>query len=110
MWIVKGTFLGVWLFSFGTIAYLYLVLFRRASGGVVAADLIAHFTTQNPRWWIALVLCLALGLFVTHSWSGKPVLWIALAVMELIPMGLLALFLTLVSRNNEAIQKMQNMR
>ena len=47
MWTVKGMFLGIWLFSFGTIAYLYFALFRRASGGIVAADLVTYLTTHN---------------------------------------------------------------
>jgi hypothetical protein len=61
-------------------------------------------------WWIALVLCLAIGLFVSHSWFGRPILWVALAVTELLPVGLFVLFLVLVSRNNEAIQKIQSMK
>jgi hypothetical protein len=39
----KGLFLGVWLFSFGTIAYLWLVLFRRlAPNTAIGIDLLAH--------------------------------------------------------------------
>jgi hypothetical protein len=49
MQIVKAVFLGIWLFSFGTIAYLYLTVFRRASGGMFGVDLITHFTTQNTK-------------------------------------------------------------
>ena len=107
MWIVKGTFLGIWLFSFGTIAFLYLALFRRASGGTIGIDLIAHFTTHNILWWIALVLCFAIGLFITRSWSGKPLLWIALAVTELFPVGLFALLCVMVARNKEVIDRMK---
>src|ERR1700730_14828087 len=110
MWILKGRFLGIWLCSFGTLAYLYLLLFRKASGGVVDARLITQFTTHSPVWWIALVLCLAIGLFVSHSWFGRPILWVALAVTELLPVGLFVLFLVLVSRNHEAVQKIQNMK
>src|SRR5258708_5847835 len=102
MWTVKAALLGIWLFSFGTIAYLYLTIFR-SSGGAVAVDLITHFTTHNPVWWIALVACLAVSLFITHSWSGRPILWITLAVTELLPVGLFALFLAMVSRMNDAV-------
>ena len=28
MWILKGTLLGLWLFGFGTLARLYLAVFR----------------------------------------------------------------------------------
>jgi hypothetical protein len=106
MWIAKGSFLGIWLFSFGTIAYLYLRIFRGlGSGGAVGVDLIAYFTTHNPFWWIALVLCFTFGLLITRSWSGKLALWIALMVTELFPVGLLTLFLVMVGRMKAMVGK-----
>jgi len=76
---------------------------------MVDVDLIAHLTTHNALWWMALVMCLAIGLFITRGWSGKPILWIALAVTELVPVGLFAVFLAMVSKNNEAIERMKDM-
>jgi hypothetical protein len=99
MWIAKGTLLGAWLFSFGTIAYLYLALYRHLQPQTaVGVDLITHMTIQNVLWWTALATCLAIGLFITRSWSGRPALWIALVATELFPVGLLVLFLMVVSR------------
>ena len=109
MWILKGTFLGIWLFSFGTIAFLYFALFRRASGGMVGADLIAHLTTHSPQWWTAAVACLTLGLFITRSWSGRPILWVALVVTKLLPVGLLVMFLALVARDKEMVDRANEM-
>ena len=109
MWIAKGLFLGVWLFSFSTIAYLYFTLFRRASGGIVAADLVTYLTTHNPLWWTALATCLAIGLLITRSWSGKTVLWIALAVTELFPIAFVVVFFMLVAKNKEAVERMKDM-
>ncbi len=105
MTIAKGLLLGIWLFSFGTVTFLYFALFRKASGGMVGVDIIAHLTTHSPVWWVALVSCLALGLFTTRSWSGRPILWVALVVTELFPMGLLAMFLALVARNKEMLDR-----
>ncbi len=109
MWIVKGMFLGIWLFSFSTIAYLYFALFRRASGGIVAADLIAYLTTHNPLWWTALAVSLAIGLFITRSWRGKTILWIALAVTELFPVAFFVLFFMLVAKNKEGIERTKDL-
>jgi hypothetical protein len=102
MWIVKGTFLGIWLFSFSTIAYLYFALFRRASGGIVDTDLVTYLTTHNPLWWTALATCLAIGLFIAYSRPlSSPLLWIALAVTELLPVGFFVVFFMLVAKNKE---------
>ena len=108
MWIVKGIFLGIWLFSFGTMAYLYLRIYRGlpSGTGAVSANLITQMTTHNVAWWLALVLCMTIGLWITHSWSGKPILWIALAVTELFPVALLVMFFMLVARNKEMIERM----
>ncbi|HXN50441.1 MAG TPA: hypothetical protein VN943_00790 [Candidatus Acidoferrum sp.] len=109
MTIAKGLLLGIWLFSFGTITFLYFAIFRKASGGMIGGDIIAHLTTHSPVWWVALVACVAFGLFITRSWSGRPILWIALAVTELFPMGLLVMFLTLVARNKEMVDRANEM-
>ncbi|SRR5713226_4939241 len=100
MWIVKGTLLSIWLFLFGTIAYLYFVLFRKLPPGPGSIDIrtLAVFTVSNPAWWLVLIGCLAFGLAIAYSWPIKPILWIALAVTELFPVGLLTLFLVMVGR------------
>jgi hypothetical protein len=80
MWIAKGILLGVWLFSFGTIAYLYVVLFRRLPPGPGSIDVrtFAFLTVSNPAWWLALVACLSIALIITHSWPGRTILWVSL--------------------------------
>ena len=49
-----------------------------------------RLTVSNPSWWLAFVACLSVALIVTRSWSGRPILWIGLAVTELVPIGFLA--------------------
>jgi len=97
MWIAKGTLLALWLFGFGTMAWLYFALYRHLpSHSAVDIRLITALTTQNPFWWIGLVVCFVLGYAIARSWSGQLGVWIALAVTGLIPAGCLALFLVLV--------------
>jgi hypothetical protein len=98
MWVPKGIFLGIWLFSFGTIAFFYFAIFRRVPGPVmIGVDVFTHLAA-SPVVWIAAVMCVAVGLFITHSWSGRTGLWIALAVTELIPVGLVVMFFVLLNR------------
>jgi hypothetical protein len=105
MWIVKGAFLGIWLFSFGTIALLYFAVYRNLPpNSAVGVTVITGYTIQNPLWWTALVVFLVLGLVIARSWSGPLGLWIALGVTGLIPAGLLALFITLVVTLKRASQ------
>ena len=97
MWIAKGTLLSLWLFGFGTMAWLYFALYRHLRpNSTVDIRLIAALTTQHPFWWAALVVCLVVGFAIARSWSGPLGVWIALAVTGLIPAGCLALFLVLV--------------
>ena len=94
MWILKGTLLGLWLFGFGTMVWLYFAIYRHVHANTaVDVRLITHFTSQSLLWWIALVLCLVLA--IARSWSGPLIVWIGLLVTGLIPAGLLALFITL---------------
>jgi len=96
MWIAKGTLLALWLFGFGTMAWLYFAFYRHLPpNSAVDISIFAALTTRNPFWWIALVVCLVLGYGIARSWSGPLTLWIALAVTGLIPAGCLALFLVL---------------
>jgi hypothetical protein len=99
MWILKGTFLGLWLFGFGTLALLYFAIYRHLPPhSAVGVSALAACTTHNPLWWTALVVCLVLGNAITRSWSGHPLLWIALLVSGVLPAGFLALLLILLAK------------
>jgi hypothetical protein len=96
MWIVKGAFLGVWLFGFGTMAFLYFAIYRNLPPhSAVAVTVVTGYTSQNPLWWAAAAVCLVLGLAIARSWSGPLALWIALLATGLIPAAWLTLFLVL---------------
>lgn len=104
MWI-KGTFLGLWLFGFGTITYLWLALFRHMPrNSVVDVRLISGATSQNPWWWAALIACGALGCALVRSWPGKSSLavWILLAVTSVVPAGLIGLYFVLLYKLHAA--------
>ena len=101
MWIVKGTFLGTWLFAFGTIAFLYFAIFRNLRpNSAVGLSVIMGLTTQNLLWWIALVACIAIGCALVGSWRGKvpSAPWITLLVTSAIPLGVLGLVILLASK------------
>ncbi len=103
MWVLKGAFLGLWLFAFGTIALLYLAVYRNLQpNSAVGVTVITGYTTQNPRWWAALVISIVVGCLVVRSWPGKAWFWIALMVTFLFPVGLLGLFLALIARLRHA--------
>jgi hypothetical protein len=105
MWILKGTLLGLWLFGFGTLARFYFVFLRHLPpNSSVDIRGITGLTTHNPLWWTALVVCLVLGYAIARSWSGPPILWIALLVTGLIPAGFLALFIALLVKLRHATQ------
>jgi hypothetical protein len=105
VWIAKGTLLGLWLLGFSTMAWLYFAIYRHLPrSAAVDMRLITALTTHNPAWGTALVVCFAFGYAIARSWSGPPILWIALLVTGLIPAGFLALYLMLVVRLKHAIQ------
>jgi hypothetical protein len=101
-WMLKGTILALWLFSFGwlaSIARLYLTIKKLTAGrgpGIFGVELLLPIS--NPSFWLWLVVCFGIGLLVARSWPGRPVVWIGLAVTEIIPIGLLTMVLVLVSR------------
>jgi len=103
VWILKGTFLGLWLFSFGTLVFLYLAVFRnlRPNSGVGLSALVGC-TTWNPLWWSALAIAIVAGCLIAHSWPGQRWLWISLTVTFLFPAGLLGAVLALVARSRHA--------
>lgn len=70
----------------------------------VSVHVIPFYTTRNPLWWWAFVVCFVIGYAIARSWSGPVGLWIALAVTGLIPAGFLALFLALVAKLKQASQ------
>lgn len=103
MWIAKGTLLGVWLLSFGTIAYFVFFLgIKPNHSTTIDVRGLTFFTISNPSWWLWFVACLALGLIVARLWPGRGVfgsiVWVGLAITELFPLGLLVLILVLVGR------------
>ena len=103
MWILKGVLLGMWSFGFGTMAYLYLTIFRHMQPhSSVDITSIGLLTTVNPLWWTGLVVCLILGLAIARMWSGPLGVWIALLVTGLIPAGFLSLFLVLIVKQKQA--------
>ena len=105
MWILKGAFLGVWLFGFGTIALLYFGIYRHLSPhSAVGLSAITAYTSRNPLWWAALAVCLVLGLAIARSWSGPVGLWIALLVTGLVPAGCVTLFLVLAYKLKQTSQ------
>lgn len=99
MWILKGLFLGVWIFAFGTIALLYFNIYRRLPPhSAVGVTVITAYTTQNPLWWAALVISVAAGCLFVYSWPGKGWFWGVLLVTFLFPAGLFGIFLFLLAK------------
>jgi hypothetical protein len=103
VWILKGTFLGLWLFAFGTLAFLYLAVYRNLRPNTaVGLSVLVSYTTWNPLWWAALPVAIVAGCLVARSWPGNRWLWISLIVTFLFPAGLLALVLALVAKSRHA--------
>jgi hypothetical protein len=103
VWILKGSFLGLWLFAFGTLAFLYLAVFRNLQPNTaVGLSALASYTTWNPLWWGALPIAIVTGCLATRSWPGNRWFWISLMVTFLFPAGLLGLVLALVARSHHA--------
>ena len=107
MSIAKTTFLGVWLASFGTLAYLYLAIYRKLPPNTTAStSVFAASMTYNVSWWLGITACFGIAFMILKAWSPRPILWVALIVTELFPVGLLVMFLMLVARNREVIDRM----
>jgi len=72
VWILKGSVLGLLMFSAGTIAFLLLTV-SRPLGTAKATGLSAltGMTTANPFWWTALVCCVVLGCCLVASWPVR---------------------------------------
>jgi hypothetical protein len=105
MSIIKGLFIGVWLFSFGTIAYFLLKGFVPRPGTSFDIRTISFMTVSNPSWYLAFVACLCVGLIVARSWHIHTAIWVGLIVTEFFPAAILALFLVVVRRLKEVAGK-----
>src|SRR5258708_36862191 len=107
MSIAKPILLAVWLSSFGTLAYLYLAIYRKLpSTTAVSGSVFAAYTTHNVFWWLGIAACFGIAFMVLRAWPGKPILLVALAVTEILPVGLVVMFLMLAARNKEVIERM----
>ena len=107
MSIAKTIFLGAWLASFGTLAYLYLAIYRKLPPNTtVSTSVFAASMTYNVFWWLGITACFGIAFMILKAWSPRPILWVALIVTELFPVGLLVMFLMLVARNREVIDRM----
>lgn len=105
MWILKGSLLSLWLFGFGTMAWLYIALYRHLQpNSAVSISVITSLTIHHPFWWTALVVCFVLGFAIARSWSAPLGVWIALLMTGLIPAGCLTLFLVLVYKMKQVSQ------
>jgi hypothetical protein len=103
VWILKGTFLGLWLFAFGTLAFLYLAVFRNPRpDSAVGLSVLVGYTTWNPLWWAALAIAIVAGSLLAHSWPGQRWLWISLLATFLFPAGLLGAVLALAAKSRHA--------
>jgi len=103
VWILKGAFLGLWVFAFGTFVFLYLAVFRNLrSNTAVGLSVLVGYTTWNPLWWAALAVAIVAGCLVARSWPGTRWFWISLMVTFLFPAGLLGLVLALVAKSRHA--------
>ena len=99
MWILKGAFLGLWVFVFGTFAFLYLAIFRNLRGNTaVGFSVLESYTAWNPLWWAGLLIATVAGCLVTRSWPGKGWFWISLMVTFLFPVGLVGLFMAILAK------------
>jgi hypothetical protein len=100
MWIAKGLLLGLWFITFGSITWFYVAIYRKLppGPGMFSPNLLTHLTVSNPVWWLWLVACLSIALIITHAWPGRTILWVGLAVTELVPVGLFAFILVTMNQ------------
>jgi hypothetical protein len=62
----------------------------------------ASFSQTNSTW-AAFAACMVIGWAIAASWPGKlsPAFWIVLAVIDLVPAGMLGLFLLILFKLKE---------
>jgi hypothetical protein len=103
MWILKGFLLALWLVGFGTLLTLYLAIYRTLPPNTaVSTSVFGLYTVYSGAWWLGVIACVAVSFAVSNVWTGPRSLWLFLAVTDVIPVGLLALFLTLVAKLHAA--------
>src|SRR5260370_42593856 len=72
VWILKGAFLGLWFFAFGTLGFLYLAVYRNLRPNTaVGLSVLPGNTTWNPLWWGALPGALVAHCLASPPWPGK---------------------------------------
>ena len=101
-WIIKGTFIGLWLFSYATIAYFVLKGFIPRPGTTIDARTVLFLTVSNPSWWLGLVASLAIGLMIARAWHIRPVVWAALIFSGLFPAVLFTIFVVILGKLKQA--------
>ena len=99
MWALKGTLLGISIFGIGATIFMFLA---KRSFGASTVDIrtMSHATIYSTWFWAAFVSSVVIGLTIVRSWPGRfsPVFWVVLAVLDLVPAGMLGLFLFMLSR------------
>jgi hypothetical protein len=105
MWALKGTFIGTSIFAVGAAVFMLLSMRSISRGKQMAIEvrLISLATIYNPWFWAAFVASLVIGCAIARSWPGKfsPAFWVMLAVIDLIPAGMLSLVLLLIFKLKE---------
>src|SRR5260370_30745450 len=76
VWILKGAFLGLWFFAFGTLGFLYLAVYRNLRPNTAAGlSVLAGNTTWNPLLPGALPVAIVAGWFASRSSPGNLWTW-----------------------------------
>jgi cell division protein FtsX len=63
MCILKGALLGLGIFIIGSILYL-ITMVETGTANTTGTTAIQAWTLQNPLYWLALILCVAIGQFI----------------------------------------------
>jgi len=97
MWALKGTLLGISIFGIGATIFMFLA---KRSFGASTVDIrtMSHATIYSTWFWAAFISSIVIGCAIARSWPGRfsPVFWVVLAVIDLVPAGVLSLILLLV--------------
>ncbi len=111
MWALKGTFIGTSIFAVGAAVFMLLSLRSISGGKQMAIDIrgVSLATIYNPWFWATFAACIVIGCAIARSWPGRfsPVFWVVLAVIDLLPAGMLSLILFLVFKLKEVTKHVQ---
>src|ERR1700682_3680231 len=101
MWALKGTFIGISIFGIGAVVFMFLG--RSFGASTVDIRIISRATVYSAWFWATFAACIVIGLAIVRSWPGKfsPAFWIVLAVIDLVPAGMLSLFLLMLFKLKE---------